>query len=273
MIVLDLDGTLLNNKKTISDKDVYILNYLFDTGVKIAIATGRNYYMAKKLIHRIADINPIIFANNGAVVRKYQTDELIDYNYLSYEDFKCIYNYGLNYNLSPVIHIDDYNSGTDIVYEKDNFEDVYLGYITKDDVRAKKVQFTSNELEKILSVCYLDNYDRLEYFADEINKLYSGKVNIICNRNISKRGLLEFLNINSCKWLAVKKYCKSVNISTDEIMAFGDDNNDIEIIKNSGLGIAMKNATEFCKIAAKKITKYDNNNSGISYELINLFNL
>jgi len=82
IVVTDLDGTLLNDEKKISDKDVNMLNKLNNNGVKIVIATGRNYFMAKKLTEQIKNINPIILANNGAVVRKPKTDELIEYNYL-----------------------------------------------------------------------------------------------------------------------------------------------------------------------------------------------
>ena len=64
MVVTDLDGTLLSNDKIISEKDIITLNRLHDNGVKIVIATGRNYFMAKKLIEQIKNINPVILANN-----------------------------------------------------------------------------------------------------------------------------------------------------------------------------------------------------------------
>ena len=49
MVVLDLDGTLLNDEKEISEKNIYILNELNKNNIKIIIATGRNYFMAKAL--------------------------------------------------------------------------------------------------------------------------------------------------------------------------------------------------------------------------------
>jgi len=82
MIALDLDGTLLNDEKTISDKNAYILEELHKQGIHIVIATGRNYYMARILIERIKTTEPVILANNGAVVRRYINDEFIESNYL-----------------------------------------------------------------------------------------------------------------------------------------------------------------------------------------------
>lgn len=273
MVVTDLDGTLLNSDKKISEKDVITLNKLHDNGVKIVIATGRNYFMAKKLIEQIKNINPVILANNGAVIRQSETDELIEYNYLDTNVFEEIYNRGLKYNLNPVLHVDEYKNGYDIIYEHSNFEEVYLGYVKKGDVRVRQLKYSPKDIKNILSVCYLEDYSKLSEFCNEMNLLNYGQFNSICNRNIGERALLEFLHVDGCKWRALKKYIEMIDIKPEEIIAFGDDNNDIELIANSGMGISMKNGTESVIISGKRISEYDNNNSGVSHELINIFNI
>lgn len=273
MVVTDLDGTLLNDEKKISDKDVYMLNRLSSNGVEIVIATGRNYFMAKKLTEQIKNINPVILANNGAVARRSNSDELIEYNYLEVDVFEDIYNRGIKYNLYPVLHVDEYENGYDMIYEHEDMEEVYLGYVKKDDMRAKLVKFKPEEIKNILSVCYLEEFFKLDDFNEEMNALNKGQFNSICNRNISNRALLEFLHKDGCKWRALKKYINNINIKPDEIVSFGDDSNDIELISNTGMGISMKNGIENCIKAAKKVSTFDNNNSGVSYELSRLFNL
>ena len=273
MVVTDLDGTLLNNDKKISDKDIYTLNKLNKNGIKIVVATGRNYFMAKNLTEQIKNIDPVILANNGAVVRRSNTDELIEYNYLNSNVFEEIYKRGIKYDLYPVLHVDEYVNGYDMIYEHEDFEEIYLGYIRKDDMRAKKVKFTPKDIKNILSVCYLEEFSKLNDFSIEMNELNNGQFNSICNRNISNRALLEFLHVDGCKWRALKKYADSINIKPDEIISFGDDNNDIELIMNSGLGISMKNGTENVIKAGKRVSEFDNNNSGVSYELSKLFNI
>jgi len=273
IVVTDLDGTLLNDEKRISDKDIHMLNKLNSNGINIVIATGRNYFMAKKLTEQIKNINPIILANNGAVVRKSKTDELIECNYLDADAFEGIYNLGIKYNLYPVVHVDEYENGYDMIYEQENMEEVYSGYVRKDDVRAKIVKFKPKEMKNILAVCYLEEFNKLNDFSKEMNELNMGLFNTICNRNIDKRALLEFLHVDGCKWRALNKYINCLNIKPDEIISFGDDNNDLELIINSGMGISMKNGTENCIKAAKKVSEFDNNNSGVSYELSKLFNM
>ena len=273
MVVLDLDGTLLNDEKQISEKNIYILNKLHNTGVEIVVATGRNYYMAKELTMKIKEVSPVILANNGAIIRRSHNDELLECNYLDPFYFNIIYNEGLKHNLNPVVHVDEYENGYDLIYEKENYEETYLGYIKKNYERARRKKFEPLEMKNILSVCYFNEYSKLFEFGHEIKKINNKKFNTICNQNISKRALLEFLHKDGCKWIALKKYIDTINIKTDEIISIGDDNNDLELILNSGMGIAMKNATNACMKNANKISQYDNNNSGVYHELSNLFRI
>ncbi|NYB75711.1 HAD family hydrolase [Sedimentibacter hydroxybenzoicus DSM 7310] len=269
MVVSDLDGTLLDDEKQINDKTVYILNELYKKGIEIVIATGRNHYMAKKLIEPISNLNPVILSNNGSVVR--HNDIALSYNYLNPLFFEKIYKEGLRRGLNPFIHVDEYDNGYDIIYEKEDFENEYSGYIKKDYNRARLIKFDPLKTNKILSVCYFDEYNKLSDFGTEMTN--PKHYNTIFNRNIGNLALLEFLHLEGCKWSSLKKYAAQKNIEPEDIIALGDDNNDIEMLKNAGMGIAMVNGTEEIKKAARRISKFDNNNSGVYYELKELFDL
>ncbi len=273
MVVLDLDGTLLNDEKIISKKNIYMLHELYNKGIEIVIATGRNYYMAKQLIADINVFSPVILANNGAIIRRSHNDELLESNYLDPLSFEVIYNEGLKYGLNPVIHVDEYRNGYDLIYEQENYEEVYGGYIKKGYERARQRKFEQMNMKNILSVCYFEEYDRLCQFGYEMEDRNNGRFHTICNRNVSSRALLEFLHKDGCKWIALKKYMGTINISPKEIIAIGDDNNDLELIFNAGIGIAMKNGTDECRSKAKYISEYDNNNSGVYYELSKIFKI
>jgi hydroxymethylpyrimidine pyrophosphatase-like HAD family hydrolase len=71
----------------------------------------------------------------------------------------------------------------------------------------------------------------------------------------------------------LKKYIGSIGIDASEVIAMGDDNNDIELIANSGLGIAMKNATELTKDSADLVSRFTNNESGVYNELSEIFKI
>ena len=85
--------------------------------------------------------------------------------------------------------------------------------------------------------------------------------------------LLEIMNPLGNKWLSLKEYAQKKGISPEEIIAIGDDNNDAQMIKNAGCGIAMKNASQQVKKVADIITEKDNNQAGVAFELRKILNL
>ena len=75
--------------------------------------------------------------------------------------------------------------------------------------------------------------------------------------------LYRFANINAVKWKAIKAVSDFYNIDTNMFVAFGDDKNDLEMIKNCGIGIAVENAIDEVKNVAKYICE-TNNNDGVA---------
>jgi hydroxymethylpyrimidine pyrophosphatase-like HAD family hydrolase len=73
----------------------------------------------------------------------------------------------------------------------------------------------------------------------------------------------RFANPNAVKWNAIKAVSDFYNISTDAFVAFGDDKNDLEMIKNCGIGVAVENALDEVKDVAKYICGA-NNNDGVA---------
>lgn len=270
MVVFDLDGTLLDNKKEINDYTAEIIEKIYNRGIIIIIATGRNYYEAKLLTEKLR-INKIIMANNGCIVRNTLTEEVIYEKYLDYNTFIKIYDEGKKQSLHPIIHVNEYYNNYDIVIEHDIANDNYLGYMKNKNKRYKIIDFKNHIFNNILSVCYLGDYEKLEKFENEMKCKYGSLFNSTCARNLNIRALLEYMNKNGCKWKSIKEYAQSKGIKPEEIVTIGDDNNDIEMIINSGLGIAMKNGTHKIKEAADIISQYDNNNYGVAVEIKKIF--
>ncbi len=270
MVVFDLDGTLLDDKKEINDYTVEIIEKIYNKGVIIIIATGRNYFESKLLTSKLK-INKIIMANNGCIVRNSVTEDIIYEKYLDYDTFIKIYEEGKKQSLHPIIHVNEYNNDYDIIIEHDIENNNYLGYMKSKNKRYKIIDFKNHTFNNILSVCYLGDYKKLESFENEMKNKYGSLFNSTCSRNLSIRAILEYMNKNGCKWESIKQYASLKGIKSKEIVTIGDDNNDIEMITNSGLGIAMKNGTKKIKEAADKISQYDNNNLGAAVEIKKIF--
>jgi hydroxymethylpyrimidine pyrophosphatase-like HAD family hydrolase len=79
------------------------------------------------------------------------------------------------------------------------------------------------------------------------------RVNMLINKNYQGY-ILEILHPCVSKWDALQRWAQQEGIATEAIMAVGDDENDLEMIRHAGLGVAMGNAAETVKAAADFIT-------------------
>lgn len=272
MVVLDIDGTILNDEKQISEYTLKVLKNIHNKGVEIVIATGRNYYEAKKLTDKIIkNINLVIMANNGCIVRNSLSNKIINEKYLEYDIFKSIYDEGTKTNLYPIIHVNEESNEYEIVIEHNKENEIYHGYMKSTTRRYKKVNLQTEKVSNILSVCYVGDYEVLKEFQQNILNNHRGNFSTTCSRNLRVRALLEFMNVNGGKWNSILQYAQNIKILPNEIITIGDDNNDIEMIRNAGLGIAMKNGTEEIKNIADFVSKNDCNNSGAAYEIEKIF--
>ena len=274
LIAIDLDGTLLDDKKEISKENVDLIKELIEKGYEVVIATGRRYWSAKELTKNI-DKPLTILANNGNIVRETKNDQIIIEKYLDIEDFQTVVRRGKQKNLHPIIHVDNYENGYDMIVELDIGNSSYSNYFSPDEKRYKKVKsYLDIKDEKILAVVYLGEKRKLEEFCLDINKNYPNKYNVHIVENIRvAEALLEIMNPLGCKWQSLQEYTRERGIREEEIIAIGDDNNDTPMIKNAGLGIAMKNASKDVKSVADIITEKDNNDSGVAFELKRVLNL
>ena len=83
--------------------------------------------------------------------------------------------------------------------------------------------------------------------------------------------VLEFQSEKADKWVAITNYLKSKNIELSDVVSFGDEFNDKSMIKNSGIGFAMKNGIDELKSLTNNITEFTNNEDGVYFELKKLF--
>lgn len=267
LIAIDLDGTLLNDNKRIPRENIKYLNSIIKKGYEVVIATGRMYYSAKELTKAI-DAPLTILANNGNIARRSDSDEMLFAKYLDTDDSKNIIRLGKQWDLHPIIHVNYYEQGFDMIVEEKGF-DSESPYFKEHRNRLKILPKNDIiDIKNVLAITYPGRMKELGYFYDKLNHHYPDMFShhILENINIAE-GFYEIMNRSGNKWSSLMKYATSLNIKQKEIIAIGDDNNDVEMILKSGLGIAMKNSSDLVIEAADLVTRYDNNNAGLAYEL------
>ena len=273
LIAIDLDGTLLNDDKKIPLENIIMVENLIEKGYEVVIATGRRYWSAKDLV-KVINNDMTILANNGNIVRNSENDEVLNAKYIDLEDFRIIMKEGKKRNLYPIIHVDAYEEGYDILIELENENKNYFNFL-KGEKRLKQINNYMEIIDhNILAVVYAGFKSELNSFHLDINKKYPNIYNTHVMENITvSEALLEIMNPFGTKWHSLSEYAMSKGIKTEEIITIGDDNNDIGMIENAGLGIAMKNASLSVKSVSDIITKKDNNESGVAFELKRVLNV
>lgn len=255
MIVLDMDDTLLTSDNTILTSTQDVLIKAQEHGVKVVLASGRPtggmLDAAKQL--KLAEYGSYILSYNGAEVTDMSKGELIAATHVSKQSFDEVYDYLRARDVFVLTYIDN-----TIVYEGTheymNVEHELTGLPMNpvEDLKA----FVSGDVPKLMGV---DDIDKIS----AMNEAIGGKFNEDIHATTSKPFFLEFMNKEVSKGKVLKQLVDQLGIKQAEVMAFGDSNNDKDMLEYAGLGVAMGNANDNIKAIADVITD-DHNHDGIA---------
>ncbi|MDR1174612.1 MAG: Cof-type HAD-IIB family hydrolase [Treponema sp.] len=243
MIVMDLDGTLLTDDKTISNYTLSVLEKCKNRGIKIVLATARSEKSAKRCIELVKPDSMIL--NGGALVLT--NDQKIMYKkLLSVETsdgilHECVNNKNVRH-LTAETETKYYVSYKEPAYHPDYTHGEYYDF--SNPLSQETYKITAEITDRKIA---LDIENR---FTESTLISFSGE------------NWHRFAHKEAGKIDALYAVANHESIPLSEIMAFGDDYNDIEMIKNCGIGIAMENGIDEIKRAAKYICG-KNNEDGI----------
>lgn len=261
LICVDLDSTLLDDKKQISDKTVAYFQKLVKDEHIIILNSGRPYQGAIPHLKRLGINFPIIFCDGGGILYLDGDYNVIDKELflVKKEDVIKLYNefekdiIAINliefdnqfYNDRKVIPDFMFHDGPNIKYYEGRISDILFCDVINIIcvVTLKGNKKFKEALDKIEDISYF-NYG--EY--DEVS-VYE----------IAKKGV----NKGSTLLALANRY----GIDYDHIIAIGDSFNDIEMIKVAKYSCAMVNASDSLKKYAKYTTKYDSNHDGVMHFL------
>lgn len=240
MIVTDLDDTLLDNKKCISQYTCSIIKKVQDIGIIFVIATARSLPAASIAIKGIYP-NWTIY-NNGALIMK----ESIKIETVSIGVSKA--------NILLTELVADKNVKVIKVSTSQN-EYANVEGIMKNGIHYKYMDFSKGLNEDIYKIMVKVNVNFLPF-------QYTYKYDVKCYMARDCKTYV-FVNKVASKMNAIQKIAKVQYIKNDEIVAFGDDENDIEMLEGCGIGVAMQNAIPRVYDIADKICR-KNSQDGVA---------
>lgn len=285
LITVDLDGTLLNKYGEVTEYSKNIIKRLTEQGILVVLASGRISESVLTIAKEIG-ANKYYISGNGSVLYDMQKEEIIYEKYLSKEKVlelvelceknSIYYNIytessviakSLNYNVA-FYNYENTKKSSDKKTEINIVDDVYK-YV-KDLNTNKFLKMTICDENKIVFSSILRKIKNIQDIdVLEVSHMSKKKIKMGTKEISVGYFYTEISSKNVDKWYAIEEIMKKEKINKDEVISFGDNNNDILMIKNAGLGIAMGHSNEQVKKVAKFVTK-TNDEDGVAEALKNI---
>lgn len=261
LICIDMDGTLLNDKKEISEENKKAIKEAHDMGVHIAVCTGRLFTSARNFGETIGVKAPII-ASNGAYIRE-KDEERVIYEKILHKDVATKV-----YETMKKFQVSKFFNTSDIIASEGAFPEWYM-YAKFNEGLTEEKKINLNVYESFYDFIDENKESILKFIAvsKDLEELKKAKeaLSEFDDLEIVKSSPMNF-EVNAkgvSKGNAVKQLAEMYGIDKSEVICLGDSGNDLSMIEYAGLGIAMANADEEVKAIADYVTD-TNNNDGVA---------
>ena len=255
MIAIDMDGTLLTPELKISRETIDTVRKVIDQGVIVTLSTGRMYTAALPFALELQLDVPLITCN-GALIKCARTGREYNKKTISKEHCMEMLEYCISSDLHTSLYKDDeiYTSASYNLHIHEKIDKSEPKVI--DDIKSA----VDDNIIKIMMSS--KNKSALEYHSETIYKSYKDILNVY----FSLPWFTEAVHKEANKRHALQYLSKHFGIKKEEVIAIGDNFNDMDMIQYAGLGVAMGNSPEYLKKSADYVT-LSNDEDGVRHVL------
>jgi len=256
LLAVDADGTLLDPEGSLRPRIRAALVETRRRGIEVVVCTGRRFRTVKPLLEDLQLEGPVV-VQNGVVVKEGRTGKTIHHRYLAPDLYPPALEL-MRRAGSPLVYIDAPEAGTDMLCERPEawhpFQREYVE-ANRDVITYVDSLDTHPEQPVVMLSCMAD-LESLEVLAGAVREELGSRVHThLIGNKLYQGDILEILSPHANKWSALQDVARSQGILADEILAIGDDDNDLPMIRSAGLGVAMGNATASLQEAADFVTQ------------------
>ena len=256
-------NVLLKDDKTLPEENAKAISYALSKGVKFVLCSGRSNMSLDVLNEQLGLVkeNNYTVAFNGSTIYENVSKKKLINHLLKGEYGSEVLDILRQYPVNVLAYENEKlwcDKPTDRIkrYAKNSF----IPYYVTEDLR----ELVSQDFSKIIAISDNEKLSQIQQACNSCG--LTEKVGVF----FSGEDILEFNPYNIDKGTGVKDLLEKINIDPSEAIAIGDNFNDIPMIENVGMGVAVKNGVDEIKSVANYVTENDNNHNAVA-EVIQKF--
>jgi Cof subfamily protein (haloacid dehalogenase superfamily) len=250
LIAIDLDDTLLRNDLTISDRTKRAIEAAMAKGTLVTFATGRMYRSALPYALDLGLDLPLI-TYQGALV-KYADGRMVYHRPIELPIAQEVIEMGKQCGIHVNVYLDD-----ELYMEKET--QWGKDYATRVRVPINILDLPAGLKQDPTKILFLSEPEVLDGISQKLAEMFSEAINL----TKSQATFLEISHPKATKGNALKELAASLKINREEVIAIGDNLNDLDMIRYAGCGVAIGNAVQALKEAADLVTN-SNDDDGVA---------
>lgn len=260
LVAIDIDGTLLNNERQITPEVKQAITDATNQGVKIVLTTGRPSIGILDVIQELGLENEdnYMIAYNGAVIQNAGSKKVLLESPLDYNDYLEIEL--LSRQLNIQLHVQDFEMMYTANKEISPYT-IHEASLTGIPLSYRPVSEMTPDI-KIIKAMYIGEPNHLDDVIAKVPQQYKERLSMFKSAPF----YYEILNPEATKGNAVHELATLLGIKQEEVMAIGDNENDLSMIEYAGIGVAMENALPSVKAICNKIT-LSNEEHGVAHAI------
>ena len=255
LLAIDLDGTLLDSEHHVPARNRAALHAAHEAGLKIVVCTGRSYTETRPILSEIdLDLDATVTVG-GALLTEVATGRTIDSTSIELDVALESTQWFLQRGYTVVWLRDASTAGFDgYLIEAARRHPVIDRWFSMTPCRMREFSGLPEDGQPPLRVTIVDEIAVLDRVSTEFRRVFDGRLtsNVI---RVPAYGftVLEAFDAAVDKWYGIEKLCARWGTDPRRTVAIGDDVNDLPMIENASLGVAVANAKPAVKQAAERI--------------------
>ena len=260
LVAIDIDGTLINDQRSVTPKTVSAIKEASSVGVKIVLCTGRPMTGVRPFLKQLEldhSDHEYVVAFNGGLAQDTNGQVIVNYT-VDFNDYVDILAYATKHNVKSVIETQDYiyTTNQDIspyAVHESGLVFMPMRYRSLDQINALRNQLVIGKF------MMTDDKDKLDAAHQQLPADLADRFKIVRSEDY----YLEFVNQKAGKGATLAALCEHLGIQSGEVMAIGNAQNDESMIEFAGTGVAMGNSIP-STLAKADVTVADNNHDGVA---------